>query len=192
MCCLGSKLSTCGKRRLWSESSLGAHSLCWFCHEAAHLCLEWSLQNKIMHNVSQYYWHVIRRLTTKSAIYYSSKLVPQRRLSVLNCLSMAQSHWEFRNKKFGMEPRHATCIPLRAHNSWWRKRGEDSAFVFIASSLNLQVAHSISNYFKNWDRIQLLTLEYSPLSARKIVVDLIASLLWWYLRQTCRKWEVQA
>ena len=23
----------------WSESSLGAHSFCWFCHEAAHICL---------------------------------------------------------------------------------------------------------------------------------------------------------
>ena len=23
----------------WSESSLGAQSFCWFCHEAAHLCL---------------------------------------------------------------------------------------------------------------------------------------------------------
>ena len=36
----GSKLSSCGQRRLirlggcpgWSESSLGAHSFCWFCH----------------------------------------------------------------------------------------------------------------------------------------------------------------
>ena len=26
-----------GGRPCWSESSLGAHSLCWFCHEAAHI-----------------------------------------------------------------------------------------------------------------------------------------------------------
>ena len=25
----------------WSESSLGALSLCWFCHEAAQMCLTW-------------------------------------------------------------------------------------------------------------------------------------------------------
>ena len=39
--CYGPKLSSCGQRRLWSdwadESSLGAHSLCWFCHVVAHL-----------------------------------------------------------------------------------------------------------------------------------------------------------
>ena len=41
----GPKLSSCAQRRLirlgecpgWSESSLGAHSFCWFCHVAAHV-----------------------------------------------------------------------------------------------------------------------------------------------------------
>ena len=28
-----------GRRPSWSESSLGAHSFCWFCHVAAHLAL---------------------------------------------------------------------------------------------------------------------------------------------------------
>ena len=39
------KVSSCGQRRLWSdwadaqadESSLGAHSFCWFCHVTAHM-----------------------------------------------------------------------------------------------------------------------------------------------------------
>ena len=41
----GPKLSSCGQRKLirlgrcpgWSESSLDAQSLCWFCHVAAHI-----------------------------------------------------------------------------------------------------------------------------------------------------------
>ena len=42
---VSAQLSSCGQRRLvrlggcpgWSESSLGAHSFCWFCHVAAHM-----------------------------------------------------------------------------------------------------------------------------------------------------------
>ena len=41
VCSMGSwrpNVSSCGQRRLgWSEFSLGAHSFCWFCHEAAHI-----------------------------------------------------------------------------------------------------------------------------------------------------------
>ena len=40
VCSSGPKLFSCGQRRLWpdwAESSLGAHSLCWVCHVAAHL-----------------------------------------------------------------------------------------------------------------------------------------------------------
>ena len=48
VCLMGSygpKLPSCGQRRLvrlggcqdWSESSLGSHSFCWFCHVAAHI-----------------------------------------------------------------------------------------------------------------------------------------------------------
>ena len=42
----GSKLSSCGQQKTlirlgecpgWSESSLGAQSFCWFCHEVAHI-----------------------------------------------------------------------------------------------------------------------------------------------------------
>ena len=47
------KLSSCGQRRLirlgrcpgWSESSLGAHSLCWFYHVAAHILREFKTQH---------------------------------------------------------------------------------------------------------------------------------------------------
>ena len=46
------KVSSCGQRRLirlggcpdWSESSLGAHSFCWFCHVAAQL---WAVQGQV-------------------------------------------------------------------------------------------------------------------------------------------------
>ena len=44
----GASFFSCGQRRLirvggcpgWSESSLDAHSLCWFCHVAAHFFLQ--------------------------------------------------------------------------------------------------------------------------------------------------------
>ena len=35
---------TGGMPSLWTESSLGAQSHCWFCHVVAHICNRWNLQ----------------------------------------------------------------------------------------------------------------------------------------------------
>ena len=43
-----------GKCPGWSESSLGAHSFCWFCHVAAHLFSIYSQGDYIIANCLQY------------------------------------------------------------------------------------------------------------------------------------------
>ena len=50
--------------------------------------------------------------TTPAAV----NLVQQRRISVLNFISVAQPQ-KFGNKKSDEQSRLATCIPLQAHNS---------------------------------------------------------------------------
>ena len=76
----GPKLSSCGQRRLvwlggcpgWSESSLSAHSLCWFCHVAAHIAIniKWlEMSDKYWgtkittFDINIWYWHTISNFT---------------------------------------------------------------------------------------------------------------------------------
>ena len=54
----GPKLSSCGQRRLWSDwadaqadlSLRWVHSLCWFCHVAAHICRKKTFFMIIIHS----------------------------------------------------------------------------------------------------------------------------------------------
>ena len=48
----------------WSESSLGVHSLCWFCHEAAHRYLHFVIVSR-SHLVVLKYWQTDYEITQK-------------------------------------------------------------------------------------------------------------------------------
>ena len=83
----GPKLFSCGQRRLirlggcpgWSESSLGAHSLCWFCHVAAQIVLSLiALMNFIKLNRVRSRYFIYTRVT----IYFNCRIYYERKANV--------------------------------------------------------------------------------------------------------------
>ena len=57
----------------WSESSLGAHSFCWFCHVVAHLCIQQRLRSVCPSLQSYLHWTLYGQPQTQLFFMQTSK-----------------------------------------------------------------------------------------------------------------------
>ena len=66
----------------WSESSLGAHSLCWFCHEVAQICSVLDLSFKVMRNEPDHEKTCLQRYTIRLNSNWSAQLQKESRFLI--------------------------------------------------------------------------------------------------------------
>ena len=77
----------------WSESSLGAHSLCWFCHVAAHICSIWSYWYDFNWACTWQNQQNDMRAWWRPGSAWASAQSDQSLLSALRNLGSFASHW---------------------------------------------------------------------------------------------------
>ena len=80
----------------WSESSLGTHSFCWFCHVVAHIRIKWMM---IMRNDKAWFWLIINFHEEQKCVF---------------CL-MYSSWWKQDFWKSSSDCRFTHCRSLKQH-----------------------------------------------------------------------------
>ena len=82
----------------WFESSLSAHSLCWFCHEAAHI-LFWNHSRCWLHQAGR--WWVIQWCSDLSTLFYIAVITKSLEYNQLIAIA-----WSFNHSLGTTEYRH--------------------------------------------------------------------------------------
>ena len=144
-----------GQRRLirlggcpgWSESSLGAHSLCWFCHEAGQLCLSQRYYFTRQQNLFiSYTIDIPPYLVDKTSIYHCSKGCFSSSSAFLWLFVLSLFCSALRSPRYGKLCWLSACVSMFVVSRFIK-------FTLVASKDTMYVADADVTFYFNSTRI---------------------------------------